>query len=327
MQRKALSAAHGAKRVWGGAVVLLAGSALTLCGCSDSHVEGDSRGAGPTPSAATSAPVTAAEYGTSLSGATAPVDNALAELARARSGVAVQKALRHASDATGGAGRRLDGVRTPEPVRSEHAALARAMDDLHTDLLATSTALAKPASSGLCTPRAAVAQVGTEKSFAALRTAGATLTARGYKVGLVLPRMPRQQHRSLGNGTFLRDGDRSGRGVLTVVNSGGSDTTLTVARGKKVTFTVYARKHSTVKVRHIDDGTYTIYYASGEDWDQGAKKFSRNCSFQKFDRTSKFETTTTSTQIVYSTWTLTLKPGPGGNATVSDVPPGQYPSY
>ncbi|WP_329126617.1 hypothetical protein [Streptomyces sp. NBC_01465] len=278
------------------------------------------------PSATTSAPVTAAEYRTSLSGATAPVNQALADLARARSGGAVQKALAKATDATGSARTRLDGVRTPDGARSDHTALAQAMDDLHSDLLDTSTGLRTPASSGLCTPGAAVTHIGTEKSFAALRTADAALAARGYRPGLVLPRMPKEQHRSLGNGTFLRDGNRSGRGILTVVNSGSTDTALTVARGKRPAFTVYVRRHSDVKVRHINDGTYTIYYASGEDWDRGAKKFSRGCTFQKFDRTSKFETTTTSTQIIYSTWTLTLKMGLGGNATVSDVPPGQYPS-
>jgi hypothetical protein len=326
MRRRTLSAVHGVKRVYGRAVVFLLGSALTLCGCSDIDARSGSRGAGPGPSATTPAPVTAAAYRKSLSGATAPVDTALEGLARARTGGAVRQALGRAADATGDAGERLDGVRTPDAVRTEHAALARAMDDLHADLLDTGAGLSRPASSGLCTPGAAVSHVGTEKSFAALRTASAALKARGYRSGLDLPAMPKPRHRSLGNGTFLRDGDRSGRGLLTVVNSGGTDTALTVARGRRPVFTVYVRKHATVEVRHINDGTYTIYYASGEDWDRGAGKFSRECSFRKFDRTSKFETTVSSTQIVYSTWTLTLKTGPGGNATVSDVPPDQYPS-
>ncbi|MEV0094916.1 hypothetical protein [Streptomyces sp. NPDC050738] len=261
-----------------------------------------------------------------MSGALAPVDKALADLARARSGGAVQKALDTAWRATQGASEQLQGVRVPDEIRSEHGALVAALGDLHSAVLNTSIGLRRPASSGLCTPGAAAPHVGTGRSFAALRSAGAALTGRGYRIGLVLPTMPKEQHRSMGNGTFLRDGNRSGRGILTVINSGGTDTALTVARGKRPAFTVYVRKHSDVKVRHINDGTYTIYYASGEDWDRGAKKFSRECSFQKFDRTSKFETATTSTQIVYSTWTLTLKMGIGGNATVSDVPPGQYPS-
>jgi hypothetical protein len=326
MRRTVLSAAHGVKRVRGGAVVLLLGAALALCGCGDSGTTSGDGGAGRAPSATAPTPVTAAEYRTSLNGATARVDRALADLAKARTGGAVRKALDHATDATGDAGRELDGVRFPAAVRTEHVALARAMDDLRSDLADTGTGLDRPSSSGLCTPAAAVSHVGTEKSFAALRAANAALTARGYRSGLVLPAMPRPRHRSLDNGAFVRDGVRSGRGVLTVTNAGGTDTALTVARGKRPVFTVYVRKHSDVEVTHIDDGAYTIYYATGDDWDRKTRQFSRGCGFRKFDRTSTFETTVSSAQIVYSTWKLTLRTGLGGNATVSDVPPGQYPS-
>jgi hypothetical protein len=52
---------------------------------------------------------------------------------------------------------------------------------------------------------------------------------------------------------------------------------------------VFVRKGADYETDGIDDGTYSIYYSGGTDWDGSG--FARGCSFSKFDRPLAFSTT------------------------------------
>ncbi|GAA3334963.1 hypothetical protein GCM10020358_01360 [Amorphoplanes nipponensis] len=145
-----------------------------------------------------------------------------------------------------------------------------------------------------------------------------------YKFGTFLPAAPKEANRRLKTGTFVQRSSARGAGHLKIKN-GANDTTVSLvpAKGKKPkpVLTVYVRGGGTFTAKGVRDGTYRVYTASGKDWDNGKKGFTRDCSFSKFDDTFKFSTTSFSASI----WTITLTPVIGGNASTSNVDPNAFP--
>jgi hypothetical protein len=178
----------------------------------------------------------------------------------------------------------------------------------------------------VCLGPAATALLSRTASLAQLRTAIATLTAGSggltYQFGAALPAVIQDGARSAGTGSVVTGGVKHGLGELTITNGGDTDATVGLVAGQGAPLvTVYVDHGATYTLHHVPDGTYTIYVTNGDDWDAGARLFSRDCQFQQFDQTVDF--TTTSSE--YTTYTITLTPVADGNATESDVDPGAFP--
>ena len=82
--------------------------------------------------------------------------------------------------------------------------------------------------------------------------------------------------------------------------------------------TVYVRGDGRYTVKGIRAGTYTVFTASGVDWDAGKKGFTRDCAFGKFDSELTFGSSA-------RRWTIVVAPVGGGNTTSSEVDPGAFP--
>ena len=291
-------------------------AAALLAGCGSSGGDGaDSRGPAASPDA----------YQKALGGAGKPVAAALAGIANAKTLKALATGLADTEQAAGQAAEQLGGITPPQDVRAEHSELVHSFKQLNADLGGLGDAVK---GRELCTASVVLARLGKADGVLAVRDASKALAAKGggqgYKVSLVAPPLPGQLGRPK-NGQFVRQGSRTGRGELTVDNDGGRDAVITLAVGKRPAFAVYVRKGAKHTVTGIQDGTYHVFFTSGTDWDRKARAFGRDCSFNRFDDSMKFETTQTATQTEWSTWTITLQPVVGGNAANSEVDPDDFP--
>jgi hypothetical protein len=153
-----------------------------------------------------------------------------------------------------------------------------------------------------------------------------TAKAPADKLSLALPAAAKTATHRLPNGHFVLSGRRGGRGTLTIDNGGDSDAVITLAKGSRPIVSVYVRKDKKYTVSGIRDGSYKVFFTGGVDWDGKARRFARECAFQQFDEKLAFRTTSTATEIRWSTWEISLQPVAGGTARTSDVDPGDYPN-
>ncbi|RDG38444.1 hypothetical protein [Streptomyces corynorhini] len=300
------------------ALCALLSLALAACGSGD----GDGAPDAPT-SAVTGAPapptVSPAGYRQSLDRALKPVDAAVRAMNRANGGSAPSETFARASDAAGTAADTLLETPAPDDAATAHVRLATALRALSGSLEKAGTA------HGRCVapPRVALASTG---GAAGLREASAALSGLGYPVRVALPRTERPQHRRLGNGTLVRDNGRAGLGRLTVDNGTSSDAVVSLTRGRSTAFSAYVRKGGSATVRAVDDGSYTVYVASGADWNPAKRSFTRGCVFQRFDDKAAFRTVAVTGGTQYTVLTYSLAKSLGGNAATSEVPEDGFPS-
>jgi hypothetical protein len=302
------------------AAILAAGLLLAACGgVARDASSGDAPAAGQRGASPES-------YRLALVSATKPVSAALAGIAGAKALEALSQRLVQAEQAAGQAADQLEQVTPPQDVRAEHADLVQAFRQLNADLGGLRDAAEGRA---LCASSAVMARLGTTDGPAAVRDASEALAAkggaRGYRVDLTFPATPKEQNRRLPNGQFVRPGSRTGRGELTIDNSGDRDYVITLALGKRPALSVYVRKGSKDKVTGIRDGTYQIFSTTGVDWDPKSRAFTRDCTFERFEDSFKFATTQTATRTEWTTWEITLEPVAGGNAQTREVDPSDFP--
>lgn len=311
----------GGRAPWAAVALLAAGLLLAACGgaARDASVSGDApgkrqRGASPE------------SYRQALVSATKPVSAALAGIPSAKALKALSQRLAQAEQAAGGAADQLEQVSPPDDVRAEHADLVQAFRQLNADLGSLRDAVEGRA---LCASSAAMARLGTSDGPVAVRDASQAMAAKGgaqgYRLDLAFPATPKEQSRRLPNGQFVRPGSRTGRGELTIANSSDSDYVVTLALGRRPALSVYVRKGSKDKVTGIRDGTYRIYTTTGVDWDPKSRAFTRDCTFERFEDSFKFQTTETATRTEWTTWEITLEPAAGGNAQTREVDPSDFP--
>jgi hypothetical protein len=220
----------------------------------------------------------------------------------------------------------LDKTSPPELVKQAHNDLVTALGAFATTLNETVSA----ARDGeICAGAAALAKISSASSVGMVRNAaesyGKLDPAHAYKIGSFLPAPVAEQNRRLGNGTFVKKGNRNGSGKLKIDNTGGTDDaaiSVVPANTKASAFTVYVTAGQSFTVSGVRDGNYQIYLTTGADWDPGPPGFTRKCGFSKF--ADAFEFKTTSSQ--YTQWTITLKASVGGNARTDEVPPGDFPT-
>lgn len=261
-------------------------------------------------------------YRAQLAAAARPLNTALAALPQSRAMTALAGRLATAERAAGSALTRLDRLDPPRPVRAEHARVVAGLRRLASDLGTVREAVGDQS---LCATSVALSSIGRRPGAHALATAVAALRAKGYRFAVAVPAAPVHRTPRPATGTFLKSGDRSSHGQLTIENGSDGDAVLSLAVGHTSLISVYVRKGANYEIDGINDGTYSIYYSGGSDWDGTINGFARECSFSKFDKPLTFSTTSSGYFEQYSTWTITLYPVIGGNATTSRVNPQSYP--
>lgn len=278
-----------------------------------SSAAGSSPSPGPTPS------VDRATYRRTLTGALAPLDRALRAVDDAHEGSALNTALDAASSRADSAADTLQMTATPDDASPVNSQLVSALRALGQDLRSAR------GDGGRCATAPRV-ELGRAQSPQGIMSAGHALTALGYDASLHLPRTERAEHRRLANGALVHDGGRAGLGRLTVKNGTARDAVVALTRGKHTAFSVYVRHGSNTTIRSVNNGSYTVYFTTGEDWNSRKSSFTRECSFEKFDDQAHFKTVRVTGGTQYTVLTFTLNKVVGGNATTSTVPPAEFPS-
>lgn len=257
-------------------------------------------------------------YQRALNEATDDLRVRLTELSKADDPAELGKRLEQASVAAAAAAEELRPLTVPEEAAAAHDHLLTALDQLGADLGAVNAAVRDRQ---VCTTRAALADLGTSDAYASLPEARAALAELGYTVRLGNLKTPEPQTRRLPNGTLIRDPGSDSPGTLNIDNGGDTDAVITLASGKDPVLTIYVHKGKQASTDGVPDGTYTVFFSTGEDWDGKAMSFTRGCQFQKFDD----QVTFTTTGGTYSVNSLTLHQVIGGNASTSEIDPSEFP--
>lgn len=130
------------------------------------------------------------------------------------------------------------------------------------------------------------------------------------------------------NGTLLVKKANGGSGKLSLVNNYDQDAVFTLTSTndpKTPLLSVFVRSKSKANNIKIKDGSYTVFYSLGSDFDTASKKFTKDASCYRFTDPVNFKTTSDNWYIYYSTWTITLNSG-DGNAPTDTVPEDQFPN-
>jgi ribosomal protein L40E len=128
----------------------------------------------------------------------------------------------------------------------------------------------------------------------------------------------------LENGTILVNELEGGSNRLKITNNYDTDcVVIYTAQGEDqpVLLAVYVRGHSSYTVRRIKSGTYSIYYALGEEWCVHRKQFTKNPSYGLFEEPAELS----SGSSFYTTGTLIFGSTEGASSEVP-VAPGSFPT-
>ncbi|MBN6056616.1 hypothetical protein JYK22_32110, partial [Nonomuraea sp. RK-328] len=320
---------------------VLALATLTLGACSAATprpsggqpvVSGVAGGGGAAPSSGTSAApsetavpsvsaLDPAAYKSELESRRKAMAGAIGSMAGARTVKTLGQRTRKAAEAVESGAAALAAVTPPDQVRAQHDAYVAGLRDFATALGGTA---GKVGARDLCTSSAALTDVGG--ALKSLDQAGQALQQAGdYPADVVTVKAGGKKNRRLKNGSFVRKGSLTGRSSLQIDNGGSRDSVVTLVKGGSKVLSVYVRKKAKFKVRGVRDGTYKVYFTHGADWDGKARAFTRQCSFERFQKSVKFKTTFTATQIRWHDWRITLHAIAGGNARTSDVDPDDFP--
>ena len=275
----------------------------------------------PKPSTSPPTFLTDAQYVTELAAIDKPVSAALAKIA-AGGGWAT---LATASAAASAAAEKLKELAVSDAQSDDNLTLSQDLLALSSDLSSLNSGLDGEGDKA-CKAAVPGVQVGRTASITALASDTRQMAASGHAAGLSVPKFPKQQNRSLATGTFLRNTDRSGNGRLTIENGGSGGAVVTLKRNGARSLAVYLRKNGKYTVRGMRDGTYTVYFATGTDWDAKHKGFTAGCDYEKFDNPLKFTTKYGSSYVEYTTYTISLYGVVGGTASTSGVPADKFPA-
>lgn len=265
--------------------------------------------------------MTPERYQELLSKGSRRIDRAIRRLLAANTYERLRKRSEAARRTTFEVATRLEGV-TPPPVADEgHAAQVAALKSLATSLAKTTNSIE---SGSVCTAPALRERLGTLVAADKLKRARRVLGNVGFDVPTLVPPPVSKEDRSLENGTYVVDEDRSGYGRLTIENGLVVDGVVAVIRQgeQAVTLAIYVQAKSSATATGIPDGTYEVAFTHGKDWDSGLGRFARKCGFTKFDEPFPYVTTAET----YPGWRITLQPVAGGSATTSPVSPDAFPS-
>ncbi len=108
-------------------------------------------------------------------------------------------------------------------------------------------------------------------------------------------------------GTYIRDTERSGYGVLTIHNDWTMDTVAVLTdEDVKPLVAVYLRSKDSLQITGIKDGKYGLYFTVGNLWDADAGRFRSVLGYYRYNAPLSFETDETDEDIEYSVFELNL---------------------
>jgi hypothetical protein len=275
----------------------------------------------------TGPPLTPEAYQAALDAFTAGLGKGFAGLNDAHTPAAVDAAIGTLHDALVSALLPLKTLFPPDTMREPHRALVAQLKTMGDVMLGTQLGTQVSAgSSRICGGSSAVADITRSGPADGLRTTIQNLAtadpAHAYKMAQFLPPSTPVANRQLGNGNLIK----KPRGVNTVKveNKYPDDVVISMAPAgsKNASLVMYVRSGQTASANSVPDGTYDVFLAKGADWDTGAKAFTRDCGFQKFDETVALKST--SRQYTVETFTLGVTDG-GGNLRSGAADPGSFP--
>jgi hypothetical protein len=288
-----------------GKAALAVGSALLLAACS---------GGGGGSVAASS---TAVPFGPVLSKNIDPVNSALARIPGVKNLSDFDAVLSTLNTAAHDAFRALDMADAPAAVTEDRHDLANALSVLQGDVANVRGAIK---ARDVCALSSAEARLGASQGLVSVSEILTKLTAAGYSASLTVPQLPKQQSRSLDNGTMVSTGKLRGEGEFKVDNGGKTDAVVSLVLNGKTVNSMFVAKGQKASIGGVADGTYDVYVSEGTDWDSATKAFTQSCAFTKFEDNFPFETGRTSTS-----WSITLQTVVDGNAKTNDVDPNSFP--
>ena len=298
---------------------LAVGTALLLAACSggggdDTRSSSTGTATGPAAPQVTPTPT---PYGPVLSASIDPLDAALAQVSGAKNLADLGTVLTTVSTSAQTAAESLSKADQPAAVSKDQMVLVLALKPLAKD---ATTVRGDIKSHSVCALGSAEAELGASQGLAEVSAALSKMAAAGYSTTFAVPQLPKQQSRSLDNGTMVSKGKLRGDGVFKVDNGTKKDAVVSLVLNGKTVHSVFVAKGQKADVEGVEDGTYDVYVSEGVDWDSEAKAFTQNCAFTKFEDNFPYETGSTSTS-----WEITLQPVADGNAKTNDVDPNSFP--
>jgi hypothetical protein len=108
-------------------------------------------------------------------------------------------------------------------------------------------------------------------------------------------------------GSFIRDSERNGHGLLIIHNNWRMDTVAVLADSELTPLcAVYIRSRDSFNLTTIRDGAYGLYFTVGTLWNSREGKFDNLLGYYRYNSPLVFETTETDQEIEYSVFELDL---------------------
>ncbi len=108
-------------------------------------------------------------------------------------------------------------------------------------------------------------------------------------------------------GTYIRDMQRDGYGLLTIHNNWTMDTVAVLTdQNIKPLLVVYLRTKESLDITGIKDGDYSLYFTIGDQWDGKEGRFSNVYGYYRYNAPLLFVTDDRGNKIEYSIFELDL---------------------
>jgi hypothetical protein len=212
----------------------------------------------------------------------------------------------------------LAKITPPRGLVSAHPAVLTAFDGYAGDVSTRLTEAGVTTTSCGLTKSPAVrlyqAKAGVRSAFTGLTASVQKSIGRGVKFGAIAvapaPKAPAVINGRGTNGDVIQRSGSRGPGTLKITNGGSTDVVVVVANSnpKKPQASIYVRGSHNATLSGIR-GDYWVYFKSGSNWDAPNRRFTENCTYDKYD--DRFDGS-------YD-WTVSLTPTPFGNASTSET--------
>jgi hypothetical protein len=87
---------------------------------------------------------------------------------------------------------------------------------------------------------------------------------------------------------------------------------------------VYIKAQDSLTLERLASGDYSVFFQTGEDWDNSTEDFNRHASYYQFGKNLAFEETSDSEGIHYEHHAITLQPVPSGNVHSTSLSKSQF---
>jgi hypothetical protein len=257
-------------------------------------------------------------YQAQIRAATGIIVSAFDTVGKARTPAELTGSLTNAASASEQAALKLSQGRPPPEVQDGNGSMVRDMR-----LLARNDVplLVQQASAmSLCAGPAAMARASNLSNVQHLRADAQLIRSHGYQLPELFapPTADSNRRPARGRGLLLDQSNRSiGPWWFEADNSPDQDAVVTLVLNQTPVLAMFVESSAKALLAGMSNGSYDVYYTQGEDWDPDLWTFTRKCSFERFVDPAIFDGK--------SDHGYYLSPSPMGSATVTTVPPADYP--